>query len=221
MANLVSNKRQFNFPQMGMHSVDSTKSGENPKNPAAKCYSQWELNPGSLTFMSCMLLSELIPYLLGSIHLGVIFYYWIFFVFSWFYTILQNASLFRENANISVLCVLFTHLMLLRKKWKKCPLCELWVFRKESLNNDVFPLLSIGWNPNITLLFPYLQTLYDEPDQVMIISPLPITSVAPEVHEGFSIIVNGILSKISKISALEPVLAQGRWRMNCWRQQYL
>ena len=42
------------------------------KNPAAKCYPQWELNPGPLTFMPCMLLSELIPY--GSLW-GIMSYY--------------------------------------------------------------------------------------------------------------------------------------------------
>ena len=30
----------------------------------AKCYLQWELNPGPLTFVPCMLLSEVIPHLL-------------------------------------------------------------------------------------------------------------------------------------------------------------
>ena len=34
------------------------------KSPAAKCYPQYKLNAGSLTLILCMLLSELIPYLL-------------------------------------------------------------------------------------------------------------------------------------------------------------
>ena len=34
-----------------MHSVDSTESRENLKNPAAKCYSHWEVNPGPLTLL--------------------------------------------------------------------------------------------------------------------------------------------------------------------------
>ena len=48
---------------MEMHSVDSTESREK-KNSEAKCYPQWELSPGPLTSMPCMLLSEQIPYLL-------------------------------------------------------------------------------------------------------------------------------------------------------------
>ena len=41
------------------------------KNPVAKCYPQWELNPGPLTFMLCML-SELIPYLLEVSYLWIL-----------------------------------------------------------------------------------------------------------------------------------------------------
>ena len=61
----------------------------------------------------------------------------------------------------------------------------------------------------MTSLFPYLQTLYDEPDQVMIISSLPITSVTPEVHERFRIILNDTLPNISTISTREVILVQG------------
>ena len=53
-----------------MSSVDSTESREKKKkkkkknkakkNPAAKCYPQWEVNPGPLILLPCMLLSELI-----------------------------------------------------------------------------------------------------------------------------------------------------------------
>ena len=39
---------------MEIHSVDSTESRENKK----KSYPQWELNPGTLILMPCMLLSE-------------------------------------------------------------------------------------------------------------------------------------------------------------------
>ena len=44
-----------------MHSVNSTQSRENKKNPVAKCYPYWEVNLGPLTLLPCMLLSELIP----------------------------------------------------------------------------------------------------------------------------------------------------------------
>ena len=51
---------------MDIHSFNSTKSQENKKNPAAKCYPWWELNPGPPTFMPCMVLFELIPHLLSQ-----------------------------------------------------------------------------------------------------------------------------------------------------------
>ena len=51
---------------MEMHSVEFYRitRKQKKKHPAAKCYPQWVLNPGRLTLMPCMLLSELIPHLL-------------------------------------------------------------------------------------------------------------------------------------------------------------
>ena len=36
---------------MEIYSVDSVESRENKKNQAATCHSQWELNPGPLSFI--------------------------------------------------------------------------------------------------------------------------------------------------------------------------
>ena len=44
-----------------MNSVGYTESQENKKKSVAKCYVHWEVNPGPLTLVPCMLLSELIP----------------------------------------------------------------------------------------------------------------------------------------------------------------
>ena len=55
---------QLSFPYLEMNSVDSTESRENKKNSTAKCHHHWEVNPGPLTLLPYMLLSELIPYLL-------------------------------------------------------------------------------------------------------------------------------------------------------------
>ena len=47
---------------MQMYFADSKELQE--ETPVAKCYPPppWELNSGSLTFMSCLILSELISY---------------------------------------------------------------------------------------------------------------------------------------------------------------
>ena len=45
---------------MQMYFADSKELQE--ETPVAKNYSPWELNSGSLTFMSCLILSELISY---------------------------------------------------------------------------------------------------------------------------------------------------------------
>ena len=50
-----------------MNFVDSTESHENKKNPLAKCYPYWELNPGSLTLLPNIPLSELISLFAGSL----------------------------------------------------------------------------------------------------------------------------------------------------------
>ena len=52
---------------MEMHSVDSTESRENKENPVAKCYPNMEVNPGPLTLLSCIRLSELNPLFAGSL----------------------------------------------------------------------------------------------------------------------------------------------------------
>ena len=53
---------------MEMHSVEfyktTTKKKKKKKTPAPKCYPQWVLNPGPLTLLLCMLLSEPITDLL-------------------------------------------------------------------------------------------------------------------------------------------------------------
>ena len=50
-----------------MHSVDSSESRENKKKSSSKMLPQWDLNPVPLTFMSCMLLSELNPLFAGGL----------------------------------------------------------------------------------------------------------------------------------------------------------
>ena len=49
---------------MAIHSEDSGEPGEIKKKTLAKCYPQWELNLRLLTLVPCILLSELITYLL-------------------------------------------------------------------------------------------------------------------------------------------------------------
>ena len=45
------------------------------KNPVAEFYPHWEVNPGSVTFKSCMLLSELIPLSAESLSPYVVMFY--------------------------------------------------------------------------------------------------------------------------------------------------
>ena len=52
---------------MKMHSVDSTESQENPKNLVAKFYPSRIGTQAAVTFLSSMLLSELIPLFAGSL----------------------------------------------------------------------------------------------------------------------------------------------------------
>ena len=52
----LANVMSFLF--LEMHSVKFYRITRNKNNPVAKCYPQWELNPGPLPFMRCMLLIQ-------------------------------------------------------------------------------------------------------------------------------------------------------------------
>ena len=55
------------FLYLEMHSVELYRiMRKQKKNQAAKCYSQWGLNPELLILMPCMLLSDLIPHFLEA-----------------------------------------------------------------------------------------------------------------------------------------------------------